>query len=120
MKDFKECKNNILLLFFKGGFTYDKGCSSLANGGVGCYGSLTSPHISARAGWKCLQFWYYISKGRPSSLQVTLISNDAQMTLLTSTKAGIWTFARLPIIPSSDSYQVSKADLKTRTCRECN
>lgn len=54
MKDFKECKNNILFLFFKGGFIYDKGCLSLVNGGVGCYGSLISLYIFVRVGWKCL------------------------------------------------------------------
>ncbi|PFX21360.1 G-protein coupled receptor GRL101 [Stylophora pistillata] len=89
-----------------GGFTYVKGCSSLADEGAGCYGSLTSPRISARAGWKCLQFWYYISRGTPASLQVTVISKKRNRTLLTSTKAGIWTLARLPIISFSVSYQV--------------
>lgn len=89
-----------------GGFTYHKGCSRLANGGSGCYGSLKSPHIFSKAGWKCLQFWYYIGKEGHASLRVTLISNETQRTLLTSSETGIWTFARLPIIPFSVSYQV--------------
>ena len=55
---------------FPGGFTYFKGCSS---GETYCHASLSSPLITSRAGWKCLQFWYYIWGGQ---LKVRLVSNE--------------------------------------------
>ncbi|XP_078372311.1 uncharacterized protein LOC144655983 isoform X2 [Oculina patagonica] len=97
-----------------GGFTYFKGCSTRAKSGqnnlVACYGNLKSHHISAGAGWKCLQFWYYLGSIGFTSLEVILISNETKWTVWTSTShennVGVWSYALLPINSMSNSYQV--------------
>ena len=75
------------------------------------YGSLKSPRILPGAGWKCLQFWYYLGyKERLTYLQVSLITNETKFTLWNSNsdqkEVGHWSYVRLPIDPIPTSYQV--------------
>ena len=98
-----------------GGFTYFKGCLTLAYNGkikqTTCYGALKSRRIFATAGWKCLQFWYYLSTFGFTSLEVALISSQTKWTAWSSTlyprNVGVWSYARLPIDVGATSYQVN-------------
>lgn len=119
---------NVIIFFFfiigsilslcyhlSGGFTYFKSCPTSAYDGkhkqVACFANLKSRHIFAGAGWKCLQFWYYLGTFGFTFLEVTLISNQTRWTAWSSTlhetNVGVWNYARLPIDVVATSYQVN-------------
>ena len=88
---------------FPGGFTYFE---KLSRDVGDFHARLSSPLISSGAKWKCLQFWYHIT--RYSQLKVLLVANETTSYTLKTYNFRFydWRVVRVPL-SANFTYQVS-------------